>query len=74
MMPIGAGMPFDLKDMSYKIAIIFGALLVIYGVLWLLAELKIIPAILFVIFPQIVLILIGICIIYFAFDRKKKYY
>lgn len=74
MMPIGAGMPFDLKDMSYKIAIVFGALIVIYGILWLLAELKIIPAILFAIFPQIVLILIGIVIIYFAVDRKNKYY
>ncbi len=73
-MPIGAGMPFDLKDMSYKIAIVFGALIVIYGILWLLAELKIIPAILFAIFPQIVLILIGIVIIYFAVDRKNKYY
>ena len=73
-MPIGAGIPFDLKDMSYKIAIIFGVLIVIYGVLWLLAELKLIPAIIFLIFPQIVLILIGICIIYFAYDRKRKYY
>lgn len=73
-MPIGAGIPFDLKDMGYKIAIIFGVLIVIYGVLWLLVELNLIPAIFFVIFPQIVLILIGIGIIYFAFDRKKKYY
>ncbi|WP_432645764.1 hypothetical protein [Methanobrevibacter sp.] len=73
-MPIGAGIPFDLKDMGYKIAIIFGFLIVIYGVLWLLVELNMIPAIFFVIFPQIVLILIGISIIYFAFDRKKKYY
>ncbi|MGN0177719.1 MAG: hypothetical protein ACI389_07805 [Methanobrevibacter sp.] len=73
-MPIGAGIPFDLKDMSYKIAIIFGVLIVIYGVLWLLVELNMIPALFFVIFPQIVLILIGIAIIYFAVDRKKKYY
>ncbi|WP_297824607.1 hypothetical protein [uncultured Methanobrevibacter sp.] len=71
----GGGMPFyDLKEMGYKIAIIFGVLIVIYGVLWLLAELGIIPTILFAIFPQIVLILIGIFIIYAALDHKKKYY
>ncbi|AMD17684.1 hypothetical protein TL18_06405 [Methanobrevibacter sp. YE315] len=74
-MPIPGGMPFyDLKDLGYKIAFIFGALIIIYGVLWLLAELHVIPAIVFVIFPQIVLILIGIAIIYFAYDHKKKYY
>ena len=74
-MPIRGGMPFyDLKDMGYKIALIFGALIVIYGVLWLLAELGVIPAIIFAIFPQIVLILIGIFIMYVAWDRKKKYY
>jgi hypothetical protein len=73
--PRGGGMPFyDLKEMGYKVAMIFGALIVIYGVLWLLAELGVIPAIAFAIFPQIVLILIGIFIIYVAFDHKKKYY
>lgn len=74
-MPIRGGMPFyDFKDIGYKVAFIFGALIVIYGVLWLLAELGIIPAIVFAIFPQIVLILIGIFIMYVAFDHKKKYY
>ena len=74
-MPIRGGMPFyDFKDLGYKIAFIFGALIVIYGVLWLLAELGVIPAIVFAIFPQIVLILIGIFIMYVAFEQKKKYY
>ena len=74
-MPIPGGMPFyDFKDLGYKIAFIFGAFIIIYGVLWLLAELHVIPAIVFVIFPQIVLILIGIAIIYFAYNHKKKYY
>lgn len=73
-MPISGAIPFDLKEMGYKIAFVFGALIIIYGVLWLLAVLKIIPPILFAIFPQIVLIIIGIAIIYFAYDRKKKYY
>ena len=73
-MPIPGAKPFDLKEMGYKIAFVFGALIIIYGVLWLLAVLKIIPPILFAIFPQIVLIIIGIAIIYFAYDRKKKYY
>lgn len=71
--PFG-GMPlYDLKDFAYKIAILIGVLIVIYGVLWLLAELKIIPAIFFAIFPQIVLILVGIFIIYTAYSRRNKY-
>ncbi len=74
-MPIRGGMPFyDFKELGYKVALIFGVLIVIYGVLWLLAELGVIPAIIFAIFPQIVLILIGIFIIYVALDHKKKYY
>ena len=65
---------YDLKELGYKIAFVFGALIVVYGVLWLLAELGIIPAIIAAIFPQIVLIIIGIFIMYFAFEQKKKYY
>ena len=74
-MPIpSGGIPFfDLKDLMYKVAILFGALIVIYGVLWLLAELKVIPAIFFAIFPQIVLILVGLFIIYTAVSRKNAY-
>ena len=64
----------DLKDLAYKAAIVFGALIVVYGVLWLLATLGIIPAIVAAIFPQIVLIVIGLFIIYTAVDRRKKYY
>lgn len=71
--PFG-GMPlYDFKDLAFKIAILFGALIVIYGVLWLLAELKIIPVIFFAIFPQIVLILVGLFIIYFAYSKRNKY-
>jgi lipopolysaccharide export LptBFGC system permease protein LptF len=40
----------------------------------LLANLGVIPAIVAAIFPQIVLIIIGLFIIYVAIDRKNKYY
>lgn len=71
-MPIPNGMfPYELKDFFYKILILFGALIIIYGVLWLLAELSIIPAIVFAIFPQIVLILIGIFIVYTAISKRR---
>ena len=74
-MPIPNGRSiYDLKDMAYKVAFIFGALIVLYGVLWLLAELGVIPAIVFAIFPQVVLIIIGIFIMYTAYEQKKKYY
>ncbi|WP_303723290.1 hypothetical protein [Methanobrevibacter thaueri] len=64
----------DIRDLLYKIAIVFGAIIVIYGVLWLLVNLGIIPAIIAAIFPQLVLIIIGLFIIYAAIDRKNKYY
>ena len=64
----------DLKDLLYKIVIVFGALIVIYGVLWLLVTLGVIPAIIAAVFPPIVIIIIGLFIIYTVLDRKKKYY
>jgi len=64
----------DMRDLTYKIAIVFGAIIVIYGVLWLLVNLGLIPAIIAAVFPQIVLIIIGLFIIYTAVDRRKKYY
>ena len=64
----------DMKELAYKMAIIFGALIVMYGVLWLLVTLNIIPAIIAAIFPQVVLIIIGLFIIYMAIDRKNRYY
>ena len=71
--PFGGIPNYDIKDLVYKIAILFGIVLVIYGVLWLLAELKIIPVIFFAIFPQIILILIGLFIIYYAYSRRNAY-
>lgn len=64
----------DVRDLVYKIAIVFGIILVIYGVLWLLVNLGVIPPIIAAIFPQLVLIIIGLFIIYTAFERKNKYY
>lgn len=72
-MPIPNGMFPDLRDLGYKLAILFGILIVIYGVLWLFVTLGIIPALIAAIFPQIVLILIGLFIIYVAFNRRKSY-
>lgn len=64
----------DVRDLTYKIAIVFGIIIVIYGVLWLLVNLGIIPAIIAAVFPQIVMIIIGLFIIYTAIDRRNKYY
>ena len=64
----------DIRDLMYKLVIALGVLLVLYGVLWLLANLGIIPPIVAVIFPQIILIVIGIFIIYTAVQRKNRYY
>ncbi|WP_292791575.1 hypothetical protein [Methanobrevibacter sp.] len=64
----------DIRDLTYKIAIVFGIIIVIYGVLWLLVNLGVIPAIVAAVFPQIVMIIIGLFIIYAAVDRRNKYY
>lgn len=64
----------DIKDVVYKIAIVFGVVIVIYGILWLLVNLGLIPAIIAAVFPQIVLIIIGLFIIYTAIDHRNKYY
>ena len=63
----------DMRDLLYKVAIVFGGLIVFYGVLWLLVTLGIIPAIIAAVFPQVVLIIIGLFIIYIAFSRKNNY-
>ena len=65
---------FDLRELFLKFAIVVGALIIIYGVLWILANLKIIPTVIAVIFPQIVLIVIGAFIVYYAINEKNKYY
>lgn len=68
------GMPFpDLRDIAYKVAILFGILIVIYGVLWLLVTLGVIPALVAAVFPQIVLILVGLFIIYVAYSKRNMY-
>ena len=66
--------PYELKDIFFKIAIVVGALIVIYGILWVLVTLKLIPALVAMIFPQIVVIIIGLGIIYIALTRKRQYY
>ena len=72
-MPIPSGIPYDFREMANKIAMLVGALIIIYAVLWILAELKLIPVVLFAIFPQIVLLLIGIFIVYIAYSKRNIY-
>jgi hypothetical protein len=72
-MPIPGLDEFTIRGYIYKFALLFGILLIIYAVLWMLAELKIIPTIIFAIFPQIVLLLIGIFIVYMALSKRNYY-
>ena len=72
-MPIPGGIPYDFKEIANKIAMLMGILIIIYALLWILAELKLIPVDLFAIFPQIVLLLIGIFIVYIAYSRRNSY-
>ncbi|MEE0025891.1 hypothetical protein [Methanobrevibacter sp.] len=72
-MPIPGLDEYTIRSYITKFALLFGILLIIYALLWMLAELKIIPAILFAIFPQIVLLLIGIFIVYIALSKRNAY-
>ena len=72
-MPIPGLDEYTIKSYINKIALLIGIVIIIYAVLWLLAELHIIPTILFAIFPQIVLLLIGIFIVYMALSKRNTY-
>lgn len=72
-MPIPGGIPYNFGEIFNKIAMFMGIVIVIYAVLWILAELKLIPVVLFAIFPQVVLLLIGIFIVYIAYSRRNNY-
>ena len=61
------------REIANKMAMLLGILIVVYALLWNLAELKLIPVVLFAIFPQIVLLLIGIFIVYIAYSRRNSY-
>ena len=56
-----------------KCLFLVGAFIIIYAILWILAELHLIPAIIFMIFPQLVLLAIGIFIVYMAYSRRNIY-
>ena len=64
---------YTIRSYINKFALLIGILIIIYAVLWMLAELKIIPMIYFAIFPQIVLLLIGIFIVYLALSRRNQF-
>lgn len=70
----GGGIPFDIRGMINKALMLLGILIIIYAVLWILAILHIIPHIIYSLFPQIVLLGIGIFIVYMAYKRKNRYY
>jgi hypothetical protein len=72
-MPIPGLDEYTIINYINKFALLFGILVIIYAILWILAELKIIPTIIFAIFPQIVLLLVGIFIVYIALSRRNKY-
>lgn len=67
-------MPFDLRELTIKLGFLIGFIIIIYAVLWILAELNLIPVIVYALFPQFVLLCIGIFIVYMAYTRKKQYY
>ena len=72
-MPMMGGIPGDLRDTLNKCLFLVGAFIIIYAILWILAELHLILAIIFMIFPQLVLLAIGIFIVYMAYSRRNIY-
>ena len=72
-MPIPGLDEYTIRSYINKFLLLLGIIIIIYAVLWILAELNIIPMIFFAIFPQIVLLLIGIFIVYIALFKRKQY-
>ncbi|MBR0271906.1 MAG: hypothetical protein IJQ68_07975 [Methanobrevibacter sp.] len=72
-MPIPGLDEYTIRSYLNKFLLLLGIVIIIYAILWILAELKLIPVILFAIFPQIVLLLIGIFIVYIALSKRKSY-
>ena len=70
----GGGIPYDFRGLLNKALLLLGILIIIYAILWILAVLHIIPAIIYSLFPQIVLLCICIYIVYMAYKRRNKYY
>lgn len=69
----GGPIPLDYRELLTKIGMLVGAVIIIYAILWILAELKLIPVIMFALFPQLVLLLVGIFIFYQAYKRWKTF-
>ena len=44
-MPIPSGIPYDFREIANKMAMLLGILIVVYALLWILAELKLIPVV-----------------------------
>jgi hypothetical protein len=73
-MPIpGLNIPYEYKKMFNKICILVGIIIIIYALLWILAKLGVLPYIFFNLFPQIILLLIGIFIFYQAWNNRNQY-
>ena len=72
-MPIPGLDEYTIRGYLNKFLLLLGIVIIVYAVLWILAELKIIPVIFFAIFPQIVLLLVGIFIVYIAMSKRKRY-
>ena len=69
----GRPFPYDYKETLNKVLMLVGIVIIIYAILWILAELKLIPVIIYALFPQFVLLLIGIFIFYQAYSRRNLY-
>ena len=67
----GGPIPWNYRELLTKIGMLIGAVIIIYAVLWILAELKLV--IIFALFPQVVLLLVGIFVFYQAYKRWKTF-
>lgn len=65
--------PFDYRDVFIKIILFLGIVIIIYSIVWILVILNLIPAVVYTLFPQIILLLIGIFLVYFAVSKRNSY-
>ena len=68
------GIPFDYRPILIKLGLLVGAFIIIYAILWILAEMHLIPYIVFAIFPGIILLIFGIFIFYQAYSKYREFF
>lgn len=65
-------LPYDLQYKLNKLLMFIGVIIVVYSILLILVRLGLIPTIVISLFPTIGLLIVGLFIIYIAYNANKN--